>query len=98
MNAFVGEIACITAAALWAVAVAVFRGPIARHGARTINLAKCALALALLGLTMALAGRTGEIVDAPAADLALVALSGIVGLTLGDTALVKARTDDVRLP
>ena len=90
MNAYGGEAACLAAAALWSIAVALFREPIERHGARVVNLAKCALALVLLTLTAAVAGRLGEFSGASSRDLALIAISGVVGLTVGDTALFAA--------
>lgn len=90
MSGFEGGLACLGAAALWAVAVAVFRDPIERHGARAVNFAKCALALAMLSLTAALTGDLAAIGGVPGRDLALVAVSGVVGLTVGDTALFAA--------
>lgn len=90
MIAYGGEAACLGAAALWSVAVALFRGPIERHGARIVNLSKCALALVLLTLTATAAGGLGEFRGGASRDLVLIALSGVVGLTLGDTALFAA--------
>ncbi len=85
-----GELACLSAAALWAVSVTLFRGPIAEHGARTVNLAKCVLAALLQLVTVAALGLLRPLADATSGDLALVAVSGVVGLTLGDTALFGA--------
>jgi drug/metabolite transporter (DMT)-like permease len=90
VSALPGELAALVAAALWAVAVALFRGPIETYGARTVNLAKCALALACLATTAWLAGELGVLTEVPARDLLLVAASGVVGLTLGDTSLFAA--------
>lgn len=89
-TAIAGQGACLCAAALWAVSLVWFRPLIERHGARAVNLAKCALACAMLAVTVAVAGGFGGLAAAPAHDLALVALSGIVGLALGDTALFGA--------
>jgi len=87
-----GEVACLTAALLWAVSLAIFRSSIATHGARAINLAKCALAAVLQGATVLALGQTGSLWTAPARDLALLAASGLIGLALGDTALFAAVT------
>jgi len=75
---------------LWAVAVVLFRGPIAAWGARSVNLFKCLLATAALALTVLLVGGFGSLAAAPPRALWLLALSGFVGLTVGDTALFAA--------
>lgn len=85
-----GEAACLGAALCWAVAVASFRRPIAEHGARAINLAKCLVATPLLGATALFAGQGDPLLSAPGRSLAFVALSGVVGMSLGDTALFAA--------
>lgn len=87
-----GEAACLTAALLWALSLAVFRASIATHGARTINLAKCALATVLQGATVLALGQAGTLWTASTRDLTLLAASGVIGLTLGDTALFAAVT------
>jgi len=86
----VGEAACLGAALLWAVSVQIFALPIARFGARSVNLFKCTFATVLLGLTLLVTGGWGALGGVSGVDLALVALSGLVGLTLGDTALFAA--------
>jgi len=86
----VGEIASLGAASLWAVAVVIFRGPIATWGARAINLFKCLFATSLLLLTVLLFGGLHDMAVARPLDLGLLALSGVIGLTLGDTALFAA--------
>jgi drug/metabolite transporter (DMT)-like permease len=48
VQSLMGESACLTAAFLWAVAVVLFRVPIAAWGARTANLVKCLLGTGLL--------------------------------------------------
>jgi len=87
---FAGELACLGAATLWAATVLLFRGPIRDHGPRTINLAKCLLAAALQGATVVALGQTGALLRAPGSELAFLAVSGLVGLTVGDTALFAA--------
>jgi len=85
-----GEAVCLTAAFCWAVAVTLFRGPIAEHGAWVVNLAKTSIAAVLLGLTALAVGQGPALMAAPRIDLFWVAISGIFGLTLGDTALFVA--------
>ncbi len=86
----IGEAACLGAALCWAVAVGLLSGPIAEHGARAINLAKCLIAAPLLAATALAAGQGGLLLAAPGRSLLFVALSGVVGMTLGDTALFAA--------
>ncbi|MFV2071901.1 MAG: DMT family transporter [Thermoanaerobaculales bacterium] len=86
----VGESACLSAAMLWAVAVVVFRGPIAAWGARSVNLFKCLFATVALAFTALLVGGFTSLAFAPPRALWLLALSGVVGLTFGDTALFAA--------
>ncbi len=85
-----GEAACLSASLLWAVSVQIFSLPIARHGARAVNLFKCTSATVLLGLTLLVIGGWGAFGAASGTDLVLVALSGIIGLPVGDTALFAA--------
>jgi drug/metabolite transporter (DMT)-like permease len=90
MQSLLGESACLTAALLWAVAVVLFRAPIAAWGPRTANLVKCLLGTSLLLVTLPFFGGLAAYSVASPRDLGLIALSGIVGLTLGDTLLFAA--------
>jgi drug/metabolite transporter (DMT)-like permease len=85
-----GPAACLSAAFLWAVSVGLFRAPIQRYGARSINLVKCLVAAVLQGLTVWAVGQGGTLLDASGRSLVLIIASGLVGLTLGDTALFGA--------
>jgi drug/metabolite transporter (DMT)-like permease len=85
-----GQAACLSAACLWAVAVNMFRRPIQNYGARSINLAKCLLAASLQGATVWILGQTGALLEAPGRSILIIAVSGLVGLVLGDTALFAA--------
>ncbi len=90
MPLYFGESACLTAALLWAVAVVLFRSPIAAWGPRTANLVKCLLGTVLLALTLPFFGGFSSFMTTPGRDLAVIALSGVVGLTIGDTLLFAA--------
>ena len=85
-----GELACLAAAALWAGAVVWLRPSIARAGAPAINLLKCLLATALWGVTLAFTGELAALRGVSVAALGWLAASGLVGLSLGDTALFAA--------
>lgn len=85
-----GEAASLSAALCWAVSLTIFRPAIEEHGAWTINLAKSSIAAALLGLTVLGMGEVGTLLAAPGRSIGVIAVSGVVGLTLGDTALFGA--------
>ncbi|MEM1205575.1 MAG: DMT family transporter [Acidobacteriota bacterium] len=86
----IGEAACLSAALCWAFAVIWFRRPIAEHGPWSVNLAKITLATVFLGATALALGQGSSLGGASNRDLLLIAGSGILGLTLGDTALFAA--------
>lgn len=86
-GAFAGQTACLFTALLWALSLNLFRRPIDRYGARTVNLAKCLVATVLQGVTVLALGQMGALRGAPPRFVAFVVLSGIVGLVVGDTAL-----------
>ncbi|MGF1673935.1 MAG: DMT family transporter [Rivularia sp. (in: cyanobacteria)] len=84
MTDFLGEIAALAAACLWAIASIVY----ARLGARIpplqLNLVKGIIAIALFVLTILI---TGELFPSiPSLPMFLLLLSGVVGISLGDTA------------
>jgi drug/metabolite transporter (DMT)-like permease len=85
-----GQAACLSAASLWAVALMLFRRPIAAYGARRINMAKCVVAALLQGVTVVALGHAAAVWSAPVKSLIFIATSGLVGLVLGDTALFGA--------
>ncbi|MEM7051906.1 MAG: DMT family transporter [Acidobacteriota bacterium] len=88
--ALAGTAACLLAAGAWAVAVLWFRGAIADYGPWTVNLAKCGLATVLLAITVLVVGQGSVLLQAPLVALGWIAVSGLVGMTLGDTALFAA--------
>jgi drug/metabolite transporter (DMT)-like permease len=90
LQSILGESACLAAASLWAVAVVLFRAPIAAWGPRTTNLVKCLVATGMLLLTLPFFGGMSAFAAVPHRDLLFIGLSGIVGLSLGDTALFAA--------
>lgn len=89
-NEILGQAACLGATLLWAMSLLMFRRPIAEHGAWTINLIKNLISLVLLGATLWISGLAGTLLETTPTSLLLVAVSGLVGLTLGDTALFAA--------
>jgi drug/metabolite transporter (DMT)-like permease len=87
---FTGEAVCLLTALFWAVAITMFRGPVVRHGARTVSLVKCTLAAALQGLTVLALGQGPALAAAPGKALLALVASGWIGVTIGDTALFAA--------
>ena len=92
LGIYVGPAAGITAAALFAGTSVLFTKAVQRLGAVTVNAVRLALAITLLAVTHRLA--TGLwIPPAIGGQLMLLALSGIVGLVIGDQALFVAFVD-----
>lgn len=85
-----GILSSLLAAFGWAFAVSLFRKPILQHGAHAINLAKCTIAAILLGITVLIAGQGGLLFASLGWDWWTLVLSGVIGLTIGDTALFRA--------
>ncbi len=83
-----GELAALTAAFLWALATVMFGRLGKALSPLVLNLAKGAIALILLALTLALVGQSRAGLDRQA--VGLLALSGGVGIGLGDTAYFAA--------
>jgi uncharacterized membrane protein len=81
-------LSCLIAAALWAISLGLFKGPIAAGGARAANFFKCAAA-ALLYWIWVLATGDGAIPGTPA-DWVSLGISGVVGFTIGDLLLFVA--------
>ena len=86
MSLPVGEIASLGAALCWAIGLNLFRHDVQGIGARPVNLFKGIIGTTLFLLCVAVAG-VGTI---PAKAQWSLALSGIVGLSLGDTLLFLA--------
>jgi drug/metabolite transporter (DMT)-like permease len=86
----VGELSALAAAASWAVGSLLFAGIGRKVSPGAMNLGKCCAAAILLSLAcLALAPSAGPAAWPLSAAL-LLALSGVVGLTMGDTAYFGA--------
>ena len=84
MTDFIGEIAALSAACLWAVASVVYGKLGARIPPLQLNLIKGIIAIALFIFTILF---TGEIFPSIATlPMCLLLLSGVIGISLGDTA------------
>jgi drug/metabolite transporter (DMT)-like permease len=81
---FVGEIAALGAATLWAFGSMLFALTAKRSGAFALNLVRITLALFFLTLLLTLTRGPGWFLEASRGDALILALSGVVGLTLGD--------------
>lgn len=89
-RAVVGELASTLAAATWAVGSLLFARAGTRISASVLNLAKCAVGLVMLALTAALLSGSAWPPHATAGQWGWLGLSGLLGLTLGDTAFFGA--------
>lgn len=88
ITALQGEVAALAAAFLWAVSTLLF-GRLGKHlSPLLLNLTKGILALGMMGLTLVLSGRGfSGLTPVP---MALLLLSGAIGIGLGDTAYFSA--------
>jgi drug/metabolite transporter (DMT)-like permease len=89
-RAVVGELASTAAAATWAVGSLLFARAGERVSASVLNLAKCGIGLAMLVLTAVLLTGSGWPQGATAGQWAWLGLSGVLGLSVGDTAFFGA--------
>lgn len=86
-----GELAALAAALLWAVATVMFGRLGKSLSPPVLNLAKGAIALVLLALTLVVLGQSTAGLDRSA--VVVLALSGVIGIGLGDTAYFAAIND-----
>ena len=84
MNNFVGEISALSAAFFWALASIIYRLLGKTIAPLQLNMLKGLIAIALLMLTLTWQGWQGTSVSFN--GIALLALSGVLGIGLGDTA------------
>jgi drug/metabolite transporter (DMT)-like permease len=83
-----GELAALTAAFLWAVATVMFGRLGKALPPLVLNLAKGAIALGLLAMTLLILGQRP--IGLTSQGLGLLILSGVIGIGLGDTAYFAA--------
>ena len=86
-----GEVAALSAAALWAIARLLFTTLSRDHGPMVMNTLKCTIAIAMLFVTLlVLEGRLWPVMTDT--NMLILVVSGLVGLTIGDTAYFNALT------
>lgn len=91
MTPYVGEICSLLAALNWAFALVLLKRSGERIEPLPLNLFKNTVAITLLAATLAATGPgLSAIWDFPAADLALLVISGFLGITLADTLLLHS--------
>jgi len=82
-----GEAAAFATSISWAATALFFSAAARRVGAPLVNLVRLGFASALLGTTVLL---TGAASSPPTGQVAALALSGVIGLALGDAAYFRA--------
>ena len=87
---FVGELSALLTAFLWSGTSMVFTEATTRVGSIQVNITRMVLALVFLGVTIWL---LGESYAMSAGQLYNLALSGIIGLVIGDSFLFRAFKD-----
>ncbi len=87
---FLGELSALLTAGLWSCSALVFASATKRVGSSYVNSARLVLAAVFLIPTIFLLGLD---INLSTSQLAYLALSGVIGLTLGDTFLFKAFQD-----
>ncbi len=87
-NNFIGEIAALSAALLWAISSVVYSRLGLKIPPLQLNLYKGIVAIALISITLLFQGAT--FTDLSLSTIALLFLSGIIGIGLGDTAYFAA--------
>jgi drug/metabolite transporter (DMT)-like permease len=83
----IGEAAALATAVSWSFTALFFAVAGRRLGTPLVNLVRLVLATVLLGATVLVTGAAGPL---PAAQAAFLALSGVIGLALGDAAYFRA--------
>ncbi|MFH0980876.1 MAG: DMT family transporter [Planctomycetota bacterium] len=92
LDSYVGPAAGVATSVLWTFTSLLFTAAGKRIGATAVNATRIGLAIVLLGITHRwLAG--GWVPHAAAGQVVFLALSGIVGLSIGDQALLIAFVD-----
>ncbi len=93
LRSYGGEAAALATSALWAFTAVFFTLASLRIGSYTVNRARLVLAVLFLGISHALVHGSFFPAGAGAEAWLWLGLSGLVGLTLGDTLLFQALVD-----
>ena len=88
LDNFIGEIAALSAALLWAISSIVYSRLGLKISPLQLNFYKGIIAIALIILTLIIQG--AALGDLSFSTIALLALSGVIGIGLGDTAYFAA--------
>ena len=80
-----GEFAALGAAISWAVAPILYRKALANASPVSANIVRCVTNAAVLVVILAGLGLTGTLTSLPVQVIAVVVVSGIIGLGVGDT-------------
>ena len=87
-NNYLGEIAALSAALLWAISSVIYGRLGLKISPLKLNLYKGIIAIAFIALTLAIQGTA--FTDISGRTIALLSLSGVIGIGLGDTAYFSA--------
>jgi drug/metabolite transporter (DMT)-like permease len=88
LNNFIGESAALSAAMLWALSSVVYSHLGLKIAPLQLNFYKGIIAIALISITLGFQG--GALIDLSTSTVALLTISGIIGIGLGDTAYFLA--------
>lgn len=86
----IGELAALLAAATWAVSAILYRGALPHYGAKQANLYKTTSGALLIWVTLLVWPGALAAVEWHASPLATLAISGVIGLAIGDTFYFRA--------
>ena len=87
-NNYLGEIAALSAALLWAISSVIYGRLGLKISPLKLNLYKGIIAIAFIALTLAIQGTA--FIGISGRTIALLSLSGVIGIGLGDTAYFSA--------
>jgi len=84
-----GETFAILSGLFWAVAICLFKRGGAEMPPITLNLFKNIIGVVLFAITLPIVGQA-LFIDLPISDYAIIILSGVIGMTVGDTLFLAA--------
>ncbi len=84
-----GETFAILSGVFWAIAICLFKRGGAEMPPITLNLFKNIIGVALFAITLPIVGQS-LFIDVPLSDYAIIILSGVIGMTVGDTLFLAA--------